>query len=69
MPQFDIVIFGTYARQVFDYSDFRQRLNTGKIWWIITKPSGSQLKFMYPNPEHFHLADTLLGYNIYQYKP
>ena len=69
MPQFDIVIFGTYARQVFDYSDFKQRLNTGKIRWVITKPSGSQLKFVYPNPEHFQLRDTLQGYNIYEFKP
>jgi hypothetical protein len=68
MPQFDVVIFGTYPRQVFDYSDFKQRLNAGKMRWIITKPSGSQLKFIYPNPEHFQLRYTLQGYNIYQFK-
>ena len=69
MPQFEIVIFSTYAREVFDYNDFKQRLNTGKIRWVITKSSGAQLEFMDLKLEHFQLTDTLKGYNLYQYKP
>lgn len=67
MPQFEVVIFGTWKNKVFDYTGFRKALNSGEIKYVVEK-SGSPHQFMDITLSKFQIIDTISRqYHIYKF--
>jgi hypothetical protein len=69
LPQYEVVIFGTWKQKVFNYDRFRKDMKDGTIQYIIGDATGEPLQFMDMSFTKFQLQDSLYGYRVYQYKP
>jgi Dolichyl-phosphate-mannose-protein mannosyltransferase len=69
MPQMEIVILSTYPRKKFDYSDFIDRITTGKISWLLMRSQNKQKQFFDIQLDQYQLTDSLNGFHLYQFKP
>jgi hypothetical protein len=66
MPQFEVVIFGTWKNHVFDYGGFKKDMEDGTVRYILGK-SANPLQFMELTFNHFQLKDSIEGYSIFEY--
>lgn len=69
LPQYEVVIFGTWKRKVFDYDRFRKEMQDGTVQYILGGPTGEPLLFSELHFTKFMLQDSLYGYRIYHYNP
>jgi hypothetical protein len=67
LPQFEIAIFGTYDRKIFDYSRFRTGFTDGSVKYVVSKNALPVQVFKDIRLEHFRIADSANGYFIYKY--
>ena len=67
LPQFEVVIFGTWNNKVFEYSNFRESFKNGTVQYLLVKPNQTK-NFMDITMDNYKPADTLNGYPIYKYE-
>jgi hypothetical protein len=65
LPQYEIVIYTSYNRQVFDYSYFKNGFTNGAVPYIISRDKQSFPIFMDIKMENYRLTDSTNGYFIY----
>jgi hypothetical protein len=69
LPQYEVVIFGTWKQQAYDYSNFKKDLETGGIPYLVMRIKSSPPAFLNLALPKYTVADSLSGYYIYQFKP
>ncbi|MGZ8544822.1 MAG: hypothetical protein ACXWV0_05975, partial [Flavisolibacter sp.] len=67
LPQYEIVYFTTWKRQVYDYSDFRNKFSNGAVKFIITKTNDLQPVFMDYSMKGYEPVVDTAGYRIFRY--
>ena len=66
LPQYEVVIFGTWNNKVFDYTQFKKELADGTIRYIV-QPGDKAPAFMDADLSGFRQTDSLFNYyRIYQ---
>jgi hypothetical protein len=67
LPQFEVVIFGTWKQKAYDYSHFRNDFVNGEIQYIVCKTKDAGQKFIDIEFNKYTLKDSLHGYYLYEY--
>lgn len=68
-PQMDIVILASYPRRKYDYSDFEQSLQDGRVKWMVTNATGPQKQFFNLQLNKFEPELSGAGFNLYRFQP
>jgi hypothetical protein len=66
MPQHDVVVFGTYYRDVYDYSLFRKQIEEGTIAYIVDKPGEQEAVKLKIDMSNYKEIAAMGGYHIYE---
>ncbi len=68
MPQMDIVGLASYPMKQYDYSEFEEALDSGKIKWMLMRIEGPQKLFFRKKLDYYQLDTTIAGFNVYHFQ-